>query len=351
MRRSIVAWIVSELNTRIRLLESERSGKWGRVVYIAANSCESQVGLAASPSWNGYNTAHGGGGSGAFRLAKVPSADWELAFRFHRGIADSNAHIWPRDAAQIRGYAEDGCLFGARDDAGAFVALCYATLDEGAGEDGEWEVGGLTVAASVQNGGIGTALLRVAIAHTLVYEQPIQNNQRIITHVHEANDDPRGILARLAFERLPEKVELPGDRAPASMKRNDQGNLVGHVFRFADRGIQNLDHWFNQEFDGTLRGGQPVEVDLGQNTLDELKSSLREIAAATEVKPTTTTQAEEIAAAGMADGCRQSPVDGAPHPEHTNLPGAPRPGLLGFEPAVGEGPEGRSPAPPNRSES
>jgi GNAT superfamily N-acetyltransferase len=108
------------------------------------------------------------------------------------------------------------------------VGLVYAILDVGAAT---WEVGGLAVAESSQGLGIGTLLMRFALAHTIVYEQPWQNGQELITHVHEANMDPRRILKRLG----------------------------------------------NEQFDGTL-GSATLAFDLGPLSIENLKEALREMA-------------------------------------------------------------------------
>ena len=209
----------------------------------------------------------------SFRVAKVISSDAADAFRFHKAVAADNSHIWPRTEAQIQEYTNDGCLFGVwRTDNDELVALVYVVLD-----GNTWELGGLTVDGSVQKGGIGTTLARFALAHTMAYEQPWEYGQELIAYVHEANQDPRNLLDRLGFKFV-ERIEIPDDDAPASMKRNTAGKLVGDKFHFTQEGLQKLSHWFNEEFNGTLRSSNTaVKFDLGPSSFEYLKQALREM--------------------------------------------------------------------------
>lgn len=211
----------------------------------------------------------------SFRVAQVRSSEAGQAYCFHQASAADDSHIWPRTAKELEELANDGCLFGVWRATGEPVALVYMKLDEN-----EWELGGLTVDISFQKNGIGTVLARFALAHTIVYEQPWRNGQEVIAHVHEANQSPRNLLARLGFEHA-KPVEIPGDVAPASMKRNAAGNVVGDQFRFTPDGLRNLSRWFNDEFDGTTgRTGDVVEFDLAPATIEDLKKALAEIAQA-----------------------------------------------------------------------
>lgn len=217
----------------------------------------------------------------SFRLAQVRSHEAEEAYSFHQASAADDSHIWPRTAAELKALAHDGCVFAAWRASREIVALVYMKLD-----GNEWELGGLAVDSSLQQNGLGTVLARFALAHTIVYEQPWQNGQEVIAHVHEANQSPRKLLARIGFEHA-KPVEIPGDVAPASMKRNAAGNVVGDQFRFTQVGLRSLSRWFNVEFDGTLgRTGDVVEFDLAPATIDDLKQALAEIAQAVPPAPT-----------------------------------------------------------------
>jgi len=211
--------------------------------------------------------------SRVFLISNLRSTDADEAYVFHKAVTGRDSHIWPRTNEQIKQLANNGCLFAAREGrSGEIVALCYATLD------GEvWEIGGLTVDPSVQKLGIGIMLARLALSHTFVYEQPHLNGQTVISHVHEDNAAPLRLLEHLGFKETGQ-VELPGDQAPASMKRNSKGMVVGKVFTFTNDGVRNLAIWF-KDFNGMIADGVAAEVDLGPAKLSDLVIALKEIAA------------------------------------------------------------------------
>lgn len=208
------------------------------------------------------------------RLATVSSRHATAAYEFHKQIASSNAHIWPRDEHQIEEMAREGSLFGLWCG-GSIVGLVYARLDE---ESSSWEIGGLTIDKGSQRRGFGTLLVRFALAHTLAFQQPWQNGQEIVAHVHEANDEPRRLLANLGFIRS-RSVTVPATAAPASMRRDEHGNVVGDEFTFSRDGAASLARWFREEFDAVAHK-ESLVVDLGKVSLDNLRAALDELAEA-----------------------------------------------------------------------
>lgn len=172
---------------------------------------------------------------------------------FHEKVTETNGHVWPRTKEEIHHFCADGALFGVRrksDD--ALVALCYVALDK---KDDAWEVGGLTVEKTEQSLGIGTLLVKMAIAFTVALEPPEYRGRKIIAHVHEANDEPRKLLEKLGF-RLAGKVEIPPKVAPLKMKRNAAGKIVGDTFEFSLAGLETIHKWLSQDFDGSLGKGK-----------------------------------------------------------------------------------------------
>jgi GNAT superfamily N-acetyltransferase len=213
----------------------------------------------------------------SFSFELVEPSEVDQAFAFHRRVAETDEHIWPRTLDQIHAFAADGELFAVRrGDTQEYVALCYATLD---GEHGdEWEVGGLTVDPSVQNLGIGTLLVRLTVAHTIAMNEPMKYGQIIIAHVHEANQDPRNLLVRLGFEQY-DRVCVPAHLVPATMRRNSEGDLVGDKYRLSTQGVRALSKWLDEDFAGTLsRYPNPVTFRLRQHTLEHLRNMIRAIA-------------------------------------------------------------------------
>ena len=211
----------------------------------------------------------------SFTLSVVSSTEVATAYAFHEGIAGSNEHIWPRTREQLEAYAKENSLFGARrTDTGQFVGLCYVKRDS---DTEPFELGGLTVAEAHRKGGIGVMLVRFALAHVMVYDDPWSTKQAIIAHVHESNDNPRRLLDLLFFEHL-ERKAYPGEGFPASMKRDTEGRVVGDIFQFTPKGLQALADWFTNEFRGTLSNGAKVEFHLGPVSLGEMLEDLREMA-------------------------------------------------------------------------
>lgn len=216
--------------------------------------------------------------SDTFRIGQVPSTAAESAYRFHAAVCASNEHIWPRNREQIQKYAEDGSLFAVwKETTGEFVGLQYAVFDE---EANQWEIGGLTVAPMYRGYGLGTLLVRFALAFTFALEQPWLNREHVVAHVHENNMDPRNLLHRLGFD-LHKMVEIPDEVAPKSMKRNADLNVSGMELRFTAAGLQELVRWLHSPSISTLRSGDPLTLDLGRHSLSQLQEAL----AGTEQEP------------------------------------------------------------------
>jgi RimJ/RimL family protein N-acetyltransferase len=212
---------------------------------------------------------------GPFIFFQVSSKFAADAFSFHQLISSSNEHIWPRTEEQIKRYAESGELFAVRiASTQEFVGLCYVTLDE----TNQWEVGGVTVADEVQKFHLGSVLVRFALAHTIAYQRPWHYGQKIIAHVHEDNQKPRNLLTRIGFE-FAKKVEVPGDVAPATMKRNAEGKVCGDEFEFLPNAVVGLQGWF--ELDSSLMladGHTPAIFENPPGGLESIRESLREAA-------------------------------------------------------------------------
>lgn len=151
-------------------------------------------------------------------------------------------------------------MFGVRSKAsGELVGLVYAILDD-SGTPAKWEIGGLTVDPNYQGCGLGNVLATFALAHVLTMQSPWAAGQVVVAHVHEANQSPRGIFSRLAF-RLNDQITLPKEFAPASMKRNADGDVVGDELWFEKAGIPALLMGLEWGLTGTLKNGDRVAVD------------------------------------------------------------------------------------------
>jgi len=216
------------------------------------------------------------GASDQFTFFQVSSNIAAEAFAFHQSVSSTNEHIWPRTEEEIKAYSESGELFGVRQSqTGQFVGLCYSTLDE---KTNEWEVGGLTVAEKFQKFHLGSALVRFALAHTIAYYRPWKYGQRIIAHVHAENQKPRRLLERIGFEFV-EKVVVPGDLAPSSMKRNEEGKLCGDKFEYPQKAIPELSEWFEREPQTLADGTSQAIFEIRPAGPNGLRESLREAVA------------------------------------------------------------------------
>jgi RimJ/RimL family protein N-acetyltransferase len=210
-----------------------------------------------------------------FRIGQVTSTAAGTAYRFHAAVSLSDEHIWPRSEDQMRQYTDEGSLFAIwRESTGEYVGLVYSILEE-EHTPPQWEVGGLTVAAAYRDRGLGSLLVRFAVAHTFAFAQPWINSQHVVAHVHEENMEPRNVLHRLGFDFY-QMVEIPGEIAPKSMKRNKELNVSGLELRFTVDGLRKLTDWFASDTLSTLRNGDTVVFDLGPVTLDDLRRSLED---------------------------------------------------------------------------
>lgn len=209
-------------------------------------------------------------------IANVTSKNAEAAYRFHEKITRAeDSHLWARTEVEIKDLIADGCLFGLWvGEEKQLVALCYATL---ADNELSWEIGGLTVDDTMKRRGVGSILLRFTLAHTVVYQQPWNNGQTLIAHVHEVNDDPRGIINKLGFKHL-RRFEVPESANPPKwMKRNAEGKVVGDEFEFPPEAVKTLTAWFHEDLDKLM---QQTTMEFGFGyafNLDDFKADLREI--------------------------------------------------------------------------
>lgn len=189
-----------------------------------------------------------------------PATDVEEALAFHRAHA-TGPYLWPRSEDQLREYAEDELLVGAWEtNTGAMVGLCYSKWDP---DENVWEAGGITVHGDHQGQRLGPTLFRIALGSTLVNEQPWKSGHAIIAHVHANNDSPVRMMQSLGFfEHGTPVVTTAGGNVPANMELIG-GYLIGRVFWFSAKGMDNLCTWF-QRFDGRLTETTNARLDFGQ---------------------------------------------------------------------------------------
>jgi len=214
----------------------------------------------------------------SYIFSQIPDTIAAEAFAFFQSVASVDPHMMPRSEGEIQEFANRGELFGVRNaESGALVAMAYATLEEG---KREWEFGGLIVADNVQKLGIGTTLAGFTLCSLIANERPWYRGDTIITHVHEANPDPRNLLNGWGFQPIegPDgKTILKGEMAPPSMKRNAEGNVVGDKFRLPRAAVRKLANWINKEFQGVLRDGKTRAIfEVRPSGPDSIKEALKE---------------------------------------------------------------------------
>jgi GNAT superfamily N-acetyltransferase len=195
-------------------------------------------------------------------IAHAKAADRAEAFAFHH--QNAGEFLWPRTPEQFRELVDARQLFILRD-VGEVAGLCYVKPDEDAAQ---WEFGGIFVHPALRGRGAAGALGRVAISAAYQLDEP----NELIAHVHEANPDPRGLLVnQLGFVATGEQEGPPPEMAPQSMRRNEEGLVVGDVFRFERAELAGFADWF-EAFDGTLagRGGVRTPLALTDDLFEDL---------------------------------------------------------------------------------
>ena len=216
-------------------------------------------------------------------IAHVTPGERESAYRLHERMATTpDSHLWARTEAEIKTLIDEYSLFGAWVGSDKrLVAICYVTLSD---NELSWEIGGMTVDDSVRGLGIGTILFRFVLAHTIVYQEPWVNGQKLLVHIHEGNREPRVLIERLGFQYI-KTFEVPeSSNPPKWMKRNAQGRVMGEEFEFSAAASKALSDWFYDDLDQLMKQGK-LEFGLGdayrlndyEYSLDDFKADLREI--------------------------------------------------------------------------
>lgn len=182
---------------------------------------------------------------------------------FHR--AHLTEHLWPRSEKEFRELAEDECLLEVVElkapqflqwlvgrHCEELVGLVYVkTATEPNSSVERAEFGGIFVVESCRGFGLAGALGIVSISNYFVLNNPPPG--RMIAHVHEFNEKPRRVLEnQLGFHKVGEEIP-PDEVAPKSMKRNERGQVVGHLFEFDRARLAKFADWI-ETFDGITRG-------------------------------------------------------------------------------------------------
>jgi GNAT superfamily N-acetyltransferase len=205
-----------------------------------------------------------------------------LVLNFHQKYLTE--HLWPRTLEEFERLAEEECFYVAFETVAsdeALVGICYIRHDKEPTQPNteRLEFGGVYVTDSCRGYGVATALGIIALSNHHVWDPPLG---RLIAHVHEANDLPRGMLQEQLGFVLVDKETPPPEIAPTSMRRNKDGEVVGDVFQFDPVKLLHFADWI-EKFSGTINGksGESIlKVDLPFMTLHRAESieALRSLA-------------------------------------------------------------------------
>jgi hypothetical protein len=193
-------------------------------------------------------------------------------------------HLWPRTLEEFERVAKDNCLYVAfetMENAEVLVGICYVMHAEDPKRlnTERLEFGGVYVIDGCRGYGVATALGILAISIHHVWDPP---GGPLVAHVHEANQLPRGMLQEHLGFVLVDREIPPSGIAPPSMARNQDGNVVGDLFRFDPAELLRFADLI-EKFSGTISGKSgesDLYVDLPSvvSHRDEAVQALRDLA-------------------------------------------------------------------------
>lgn len=187
-------------------------------------------------------------------VSQLKAEESDEAYGFHRGFAGANPHLFPRSREHFSMLTESYQVVAARED-GEFVGMCYWSQND----DGEWELGGLMVIANRQGSGLGSILMRAALARLLMDINPLEMNEWVISHVLKGNEDPRGVIENRLKFRLRKPVVIPPHVLPG-LPTEEDGMIHGDEFELVvPETLEALIEWC-RTWPGTLRDGTDVEL-------------------------------------------------------------------------------------------
>ena len=188
-------------------------------------------------------------GRRSFTLRIAVEARAPVILKFHKDRL--TPYLWPRDLDYFRALAEQESIYEVietTDGADRLVGMCYVTDgDEPDTNTPRFEFGGIYVEEDCRGHGLATALGMVAISSHSAWNY--RTDRRLIAHVHEKNNDPRGMLeGPLGFVRNGQEIP-PAHLVPKSMERNDDGDVVGHLFEFKRPQLEKFADWIDKFMD------------------------------------------------------------------------------------------------------
>lgn len=208
-------------------------------------------------------------------FSRVPYSELETAYAWHRGFAAARQALLPRTYEHYQRFVREGQIWRARSGRD-FIGCVYCVPSQNT-TPVEWEVGGLMVDVKWQGQGIASILARLALANTLVFEDPHRRGEIFVAHVLKTNNDPRPLNDSIGFTFV-KSVEIPGDKLPG-LPVDERGFVHGDEFHLKDpRVVLALAEWCASP-PVRLKGGEPVLIQepLG-GTINSWAPALRNIA-------------------------------------------------------------------------
>lgn len=208
------------------------------------------------------------------------------AHNFHKGKLTE--YLFPRSEEDFRRLADDESLYAAFDTDADNKMIGVALVDEATELDGKtrrWEFGGVFVEEEYRQYGVGTALGVISISNHLVWNAT-GDEARLISHVHEFNPLPRRMMTEhLGF--VQDGEESPPFEPPASMKRNADGKVVGHLFVFQNHELARFADFIERWYGTRVilgKGGVESRADIqlpgfNDSMLQRTLATLRDLAA------------------------------------------------------------------------
>lgn len=187
-------------------------------------------------------------------FSPLTPSDGRGAYQWHRGYAASNDHLFPRSWAAYERMASDGQIWCAKDVNGDFLALAYSNHDHDA-----YEIGGLMVAVQETAKGIGSTITRLTLGHLLFEENPLENGQRVIAHIHALNNEPRALFEQVLKFKRTDHIVVPGSELPG-LKTNAEGNVEGDELTLLNPDtLLDLAGWCRR-WPSKLKDGRTAEI-------------------------------------------------------------------------------------------
>lgn len=208
-----------------------------------------------------------------FYFRRIIEKEKSEAYEWHRTVADSDEHLFPRTKDGFDILVSQKSIWSARDNEGELAGMSYYALD---GDN--WEVGGLMVDDAFREKGIGSILMRLALGTVLTELDPLSYGQKVVAHVHRDNPLPRNLIEKALKFSFSTGVKIPADILPG-LKADDDGFIYGDEFVLSiPESLNALADWCSG-WREELKDGTKASINLPRDQeLVDWATDLREMA-------------------------------------------------------------------------